>query len=483
MNRNFILSVLLTTLSLLNINAQESETFFYATMQRTDAKQLKAEFPNDVVIVASKGVQSAVYLSEYAAHELHKNIVTHGPGYLFMSSKQKALDQLEKNLNAKTKSSFVYSLSEATLVDQALALIDIANIEAKILTLEGYGTRYHTKPSAQTAVLDLKIDLENRIAAVGREDISVRIVNHTGTTMPSLVVTIPGGSISDEYVILGGHIDSTAPDKDNAPGADDNASGIATITEVFNVLLAMDYRPKRTVEFMAFAAEEIGLVGSFEIAEEYKDAGIDVYAYMQLDMTNHNGSANDIYLMTDPYISASLNEFLIDLMDTYNSSGSHALTYGFSICNYGCSDHYSWSQQGYEVAFPFEATFSNANPNIHSAGDVFSFTGTAIHSVKFAKLGLEYIIESAKSEVLSTNEARLQTIRVQLINHELQYSFPSAANYNQLRIYNVIGQQIQSSTLQEAQGRIALLGIKSGVYLAVFSGLDGTNVAKKFIAN
>lgn len=460
--------------------SQEPTEYFYATMNRSDAKELKAQFPNQVQVLASNGTQSAVYLPGYAAHELHDKVLTHGPGYVYMPSKEKALAQL--NTAVAKKSSSTYSLSEATVVEQVLPLVDPLRIEDKILTLEGYGTRYHTKPQAQTAVLDLKADLEAMISAAGRDDISVRLVNHVGTSMPSLIVTIPGGTLANEYVILGGHIDSTAPDKNNAPGADDNASGIATITEVFRVLLEIDYRPKRTVEFMAFAAEEIGLVGSFEIAEDYKNANTNVYAYMQLDMTNHNGSANDIYLMTDPYISSSLNGFLFDLMDTYNSAGEHAITYGTSICNYGCSDHFSWSQQGYEVAFPFEATFSGRNPNIHSAGDLFSFSGNATHAAKFAKLGLEYILEAAKSDGLSAPDNTLnRTVLLQVQSGTLNYTAPTALALNKVVFYNVIGQQLQKNSLESSQGNLSIASFKSGVYIAVFTTPNGERIAKKFI--
>ena len=482
MIRRTTLTALLFALCLSPLWAQQERGFFYANMDLFSAKSLMAEYPNEITLLDTKAGQAAVYMSDYAAHRLHDNILTHGPGYVFMPSREKALAQLEFNNTVKAKSSFAYTLTESSLVEQALPMVEADNIEARILTLQGYGTRYHNRTTAETAVVDLKNDLEAIIAAAGRDDISVRLVDHTGTPMPSLVVTIPGGELADEYVILGGHIDSTAPDRDNAPGADDNASGIATIMEVFRVLLDMDYQPKRTVEFMAFAAEEIGLVGSFEIAQDYNNSGVNVYSYMQMDMTNYNGSANDIYLMTDPYISSGLNAFVFDLLDTYNGSGEHALTYGTSICNYGCSDHFSWAQNGYEVTFPFEASFSGRNPNIHTPGDTYSVSGTAIHAVKFAKLGLEYILEAAKSELLSTNSFTQQTLRVSVSNGQFSYNLPQNTAYNSVSIYNVIGQQIQTNRLDGTSGEFALRSNKAGVYVAVFTGADG-QVAKKFVVN
>ena len=68
--------------------------------------------------------------------------------------------------------------------------------------------------------------------------------------------------------MLGAHQDSVngARATGRAPGADDDASGVASLSEVIRVALANDYRPLRTVKFMAYAAEEVGLRGSADIA-------------------------------------------------------------------------------------------------------------------------------------------------------------------------------------------------------------------------
>lgn len=45
---------------------------------------------------------------------------------------------------------------------------------------------------------------------------------------------------------------------------------ISTLTEVARVLLAKDFRPARTVQLIAYAAEEVGLRGSQDIVRTYK---------------------------------------------------------------------------------------------------------------------------------------------------------------------------------------------------------------------
>ena len=51
--------------------------------------------------------------------------------------------------------------------------------------------------------------------------------------------------------------------------------------------------------FMAYAAEEVGLRGSQDIANTYRSQGKNVVSVLQLDMTNHKGSAQDIVFITD----------------------------------------------------------------------------------------------------------------------------------------------------------------------------------------
>ncbi|WP_281988804.1 M20/M25/M40 family metallo-hydrolase [Aquimarina aggregata] len=376
--------------------AQEEDSMFFATMQTQDAKELIIDHPEDIVIIDSSNGYSAVKLSQNAAEELHHKVLVHGPGFIYETSEKNALASISNiNKRAAEKQRAVFSITQDALVRQSLDLVNNRNIANQIQQLEDYGSRYHTTNSARQSVVDLKTKWEG--LAAGRSDISVRIVNHTSTNMPSVVMTITGTEEPDEFVIIGGHIDSTARggNSNNAPGADDNASGIATITEAARVLFAMNFKPKRTVEFMAFAAEEVGLRGSKEIAEDYKRRNVNVVSYMQLDMTNYKGSSNDVYISTDSYNDDTLNDFLVDLMQYYNASGTHKITYGTSQCNYGCSDHYSWAQQGYDVAFPFEATFNQSNPNIHTTRDTFdrSPTPNATHAAKFAKLALEYLIE------------------------------------------------------------------------------------------
>lgn len=463
-----------------NLQAQHQHTDFHATMDAKSAKELQVLFPSDINILKIKDNQAAVKVSEKPAHHLHKNILTHGPGFIFKPSEDVALKTLTQD-HKKAHKVLDFNITEDILVNKGIALVNESNIRNHILDLEAYGTRYHTTAKAKQAVLDLKTKWENLIAATGRTDISVTLVNHINTPMPSLIFSIKGKVNPEEHIIVGGHLDSIASGS-VAPGADDNASGIATITEMIRILLDLKFQPEKTVEFMAFAAEEIGLVGSGEIARDYSSRGVDVLAFVQFDMTNYKGSAQDIYLTTDSYNSNDLNLFLIELMEHYNKTGSHTFTYGNTICNYGCSDHASWAEYGYNAAFPFEARFSDANKAIHSSQDKLSVSGNnANHAVKFAKLGLEFIIEAAKNfDKLSTLESTKQDFKIAIDNKILKIvSNNKIVDLQNITIVDVSGKKVLEKN--NISSTVNLDALVNGFYLAIFKTKSGETITKKFI--
>ena len=160
---------------------------------------------------------------------------------------------------------------------------------------------------AKLLALDMKKQWEGY--GVARNDFSVALNTH-GWRQNSVIATIRGAELPDEIVVLGGHLDSINTSNQNAaPGADDDGSGVAAISEVLRVILESGFRPKRTLQFMAYAAEEVGLRGSREIANAYRSTGKKVIAALQMDMTAFAGSPKNIYLITD-YVSADLTDFL-----------------------------------------------------------------------------------------------------------------------------------------------------------------------------
>ncbi len=83
----------------------------------------------------------------------------------------------------------------------------------------------------------------------------------------NVIADIPGTEKPDEYVIVGGHIDSW----DGATGATDNGTGVATTLEAARLLKKAGVQPKRTIRFMLWSGEEQGLLGSKAYVKAHKD--------------------------------------------------------------------------------------------------------------------------------------------------------------------------------------------------------------------
>ena len=300
-------------------------------------------------------------------------------------------------LNSKDEQQFAksnmfanYKIDQDAIVVPMIDQASPVNISTTITQLSAFQNRYFKGEFGKKSAAFIKETWTNLVK--NRSDATVEYFQHAKWDQPSIVLTIKGQS--DETIILGGHQDSIngfyGGASSRAPGADDNASGISTITEVIRVLTNSSYRPQKTLKFMAYAAEEVGLLGSKEIAANYKAKNANIIGVMQLDMTNFKGSETlDIVMMRD-FTNDEQNKFIGSIIDHYVPG----IKWGYDKCGYACSDHASWTTQGYPASMPFEATMDSMNHKIHTANDTLSVSNNnASHALKFAKMALAYMVE------------------------------------------------------------------------------------------
>jgi leucyl aminopeptidase len=383
--------------------APADEPEVWITMDRGDAERVGRNLARagrgDALAVEQDGAVVVARILEddvpFLALAVHEELRRCG-GFIAHASREVALRAAARDRSSTPPVPLVaYTIDNGPVVQALMAGVQEGNIRTNITNLSAFFTRYHTTATGQQSAQSI-LDLWTGFAQ-GRSDVSIQKYAHpTATTpQPSIVLTIHGASLPSEVVVLGAHQDSingASPTTGRSPGADDDGSGVATLSEVIRVALASGYRPERTVKFMAYAAEEVGLRGSNDIAQRFKNANVNVVGAFQLDMTNFKGTAaSDIVLITDHTTSAQ-NTFLGQLVDTYV-----ALPRANSQCGYACSDHASWEDRGYVSSFPFEAVFGQHLSQIHTANDTLTAAGgTASHSVKFARLAAAYMAELAK---------------------------------------------------------------------------------------
>lgn len=370
----------------------------WVTVDNKILEKIRPKLNKSVQLLSSNENATAVELNEAEIQKL-SNVIHHElhrcGGFITHDSKEEALSALTdagENFIAQKTIFADYTINQAEIVKPMVSQVEEKSIRDMIIRLSDFNTRYYksdTGVKSSEFIRDTWASL-----AKNRNDIKVELFKHKNWPQASIIMTIKGSEYPDEVVVLGGHADSIAGmfgGNGRAPGADDNASGISTITEVIRILMKNDFKPKRTVQFMGYAAEEVGLLGSKEIASSYKSAGKKVVGVIQFDMTLNKGTSHQDIVMMNDFTNAAQNEFLGRLIDEYVK-----VPWGYSRCGYGCSDHASWTNNGYPASMPFESTMEDINRKIHTSNDTLQTAGgDAKHSAKFAKLGTAFIIEMA----------------------------------------------------------------------------------------
>ncbi|WP_163835534.1 M20/M25/M40 family metallo-hydrolase [Spartinivicinus ruber] len=401
MKKFLLLSSLASALALSNISQADEKV--WVTIGKDGYDLLKQQMPglmqekksfdlaNDKVSLVKVHEKYLPLLSMY----MHKQFKRCG-GYMVHENEQAAYSSIQAFMDNRPQALIDYKIDQQGVINPLLPQIKESEIRSFIIELSDFNNRYYRSTTGVNAAKRIR-DKWAELSA-GRSDVSVELYGHSGWNQDSVVMTVQGNELADEIVVIGGHLDSInqySSDRINAraPGADDNASGIATITEVIRVLMNNDYKPSRTLKFMGYAAEEVGLKGSQEIAKAHKNQGKNVVGVLQLDMTNYQGDAVDAAIITD-YTSSAQNNFFKEVANYY----APELNIGTTQCGYACSDHASWHNQGFPATMPSEAPFGKHNQALHTTGDTISKSGdNANHAYKFAKMAASFAVEMAKT--------------------------------------------------------------------------------------
>jgi Peptidase family M28 len=183
---------------------------------------------------------------------------------------------------------------------EMLREIDPDRIKATILKLVSFGTR-HTA-SSQTdpnrgigAATNWVFGQMQSFAAASGGRMTVRKQTFTQpasatlpvpTTITNVIATLKGTASPERFYVITGHLDSRVSDvlnfTDDAPGADDDGSGVAVVLELVRVFATHQF--PGTLVLATVAGEEQGLFGSAFMAKQMKAAGNDVQGMFSNDI-------------------------------------------------------------------------------------------------------------------------------------------------------------------------------------------------------
>jgi hypothetical protein len=260
-----------------------------------------------------------------------------------------------------------YARELRTDIVQMVSLVEADSVLARIQALQDFQTRYAYASNR----LEVAQWIQQQFQDFGLADAQLQEFSYNGTQQYNVSATLPGSLYPDQYIVIGGHHDSTcrATSGDpyiTAPGADDNASGTVAVLEIARVMMLSGYQPKVSIRFNTYAAEEQGLRGSdFDAAATYA-AGDDIRLMINFDMVaNNSHTPSDWQVRLMPYDGClDYTDYAIQATEQYTSLDAWA---DQSWWNSASSDSYSYWQRGYNAIYFFEADFS---PVYHSVDDI-----------------------------------------------------------------------------------------------------------------
>lgn len=284
------------------------------------------------------------------------------------------------------------------------------------------------------------------------------------------VIAIQRGVLyPDEYVVCGAHYDSynnemnhnplANPDSLRAPGADDNASGVAGILETARLLRGQRF--ERSIIYCNWGAEEVGLHGSHAFAHDCAEQLLDIVGYFNLDMTGYlrDGMPLQVLLLYTTRDSILAN-YVYSFSHTYYPD--MPIQHGW-LSGGADSDYSSFNRNGYSAVHPFEHTYFSS-PYIHTPSDILGLSVNSMEQVKrFTELNLGLVATLAGPTSASVSEGS-----------EVLEVFPNPASgmltvrglpMREVSVYDLLGQQVAKETCQGSVLQLDVASLAAGVYV------------------
>lgn len=203
-----------------------------------------------------------------------------------------------------------------------------------------------------------------------------------GETFANLIARPPHAG-SESRFILGAHFDAVP----GSPGADDNASGVATLLETARVYAEV-FKGESAVEFAAFNLEEYGMVGSRSYAKKLKEEKVRVTGMLSLEMVayaSEEENSQKMPLFLKPFypsvgnfiglVANTKSKSFLDRVEktfkTVEGLPVESLTLpanGWVFPDARLSDHSPFWDEGFPALLVTDTSFFR-NPHYHSEAD------------------------------------------------------------------------------------------------------------------
>jgi peptidase M28-like protein len=251
-------------------------------------------------------------------------------------------------------------------VAHIVQVVSTAQLQSTIVSLAAIPSRHTDAAHIGTA----RTMVHDMLTASGYTDVADVAWTLAGHSGHNVVCTKPGVAGSTDTIVVCAHYDSRmanlADSTSSAPGADDNASGVAAMIEIAR--LVADLPLNARVRFVAFSGEEQGLLGSTVYAQALHDAGEDIRLVINLDMIGFPPPSGSITVERD-------------LGNATAGNDAASITFGAAMAQAAVdhtdlpvelgpiysSDYMPFEAHGYVVIGAYEG---EGNPHYHDVSDL-----------------------------------------------------------------------------------------------------------------
>lgn len=244
----------------------------------------------------------------------------------------------------------------------------LANINATRWYFDVFDLQCKNRNTLSDQVQEARDLLLNWFGEIGLEPFTQEFTVG-GKPAQNVIAILEGSERPEDFYIVGAHYDSIARDSSTlAPGAEDNASGVAAVLEMARAFVANP--PKASIIFICYSGEEQGLFGSETHAQRLQQDGLlgQVQGALIMDMIGYTAGNYDVLLetsgqwgdLTDVFASAAANYTSLNVVTSFNPFGS---------------DHVPYLDRGAPALLVIENDW-NSYPGYHRSSDIIDRLGT-----------------------------------------------------------------------------------------------------------
>ena len=294
---------------------------------------------------------------------------------------------------AKLTRDFPVVTEEDPRIREMLNQVNMDSLEATVQHLQDYGSRIWNSENAFAASDWIASRMEALGLEVEQQPFNANTWMGSGAAAPNVIGIQRGTLYPDTYVVCGSHFDSFSYEAmmggGTAPGADDNATGVASVLESARIMTQYEF--EYSIIYCAYGCEEMGLYGSEAYASRCQQQGMDIIGYFNNDM---NG-----YLYGDQIHIDCIYPNSVEPIGTYYMNVGSVYYPELPIrhvnFNQGDSDHTSFNNHGYMGIYPFE-DYQNYSPYIHTPNDVIGTSVTSFEmSQQYCQMNIACLAEIA----------------------------------------------------------------------------------------